>query len=765
VSIKGTSKATYSNESGAYQIKNVKPGAYTLVATFIGLEKKELPVTVIANAITTLDFVLKENSSQLQEVIVSTKRNKNNTIVAKMPLKDLENPQVYNSVPVEILKQQNITTYDDALRNVPGISRTWESTGRAGDGGAYFSLRGFDAQPALTNGLPGLTAGNLDVANVEEIQVIKGPSATLFGGSFFSYGGIINTITKKPYYNKFGGEVAYNTGSFGLHRVSVDVNTPLSKTEKIALRINTAYHTENTFQDAGFKKSFFIAPTLSYEANDKLSFNVMAEILQEKRAVAPVFFNSNRVDPLDYHNIAELNLNNKLSFTSDDLTIKNPRTNIQAQALYKFAEEWSSQTVFSYGRVRSDGIYSYIWDDEPHDIYFDQYFHNEAQTTNSIDVQQNFNGDFHIGKLRNRLLVGFDHYRRHLTDKGNPWVNGRRVTPQGAVTTRVAYDENDNRIELPAIELTRAAVNQLAAQQEAFPSDLSNSATSAYLSDVINLTPTLMAMLSARVDYFDSNGDKDVEGDGFDQFAVSPKLGLLYQPVKDKVSIFANYMNAFINVEPNVIYDDDGNKLRVESFKPEHANQWEFGVKTNLFDGKLSATASYYDIRVSDRVNYTPTGPVQSGKVGSKGYELDLNANPLPGLNVIAGYSHNDAKVIEGNGNDFYAEVGSPAGGQGPGDQVNLWATYKFERGTLKNFGVGIGGNYASKYRVIKNSVVGVFDLPSYTLLNGSVFYNASKYRVTFNLNNITDEEYYIGYWSVNPQRPRAFALSVAYKF
>jgi iron complex outermembrane receptor protein len=138
VSIKGTSKATYSNESGAYQIKNVKPGAYTLVATFIGLEKKELPVTVIANAITTLDFVLKENSSQLQEVIVSTKRNKNNTIVAKMPLKDLENPQVYNSVPVEILKQQNITTYDDALRNVPGISRTWESTGRAGDGGAFF---------------------------------------------------------------------------------------------------------------------------------------------------------------------------------------------------------------------------------------------------------------------------------------------------------------------------------------------------------------------------------------------------------------------------------------------------------------------------------------------------------------------------------------------------------------------------------------------------------------------------------------------------
>src|SRR5690606_2124109 len=157
--------------------------------------------------------------------------------------KNLENPQVYNTVSSEILKQQVITTYDDAMRNVPGISRTWESTGRAGDGAAYFALRGFDAQPALINGLPGLTSGNLDPVNVEEIQVIKGPSATLFGGSFYSYGGMINTITKKPYYD-FGGEVAYNTGSFGLNRVSADVNTPLSKTKKIALRINTAFHTE-----------------------------------------------------------------------------------------------------------------------------------------------------------------------------------------------------------------------------------------------------------------------------------------------------------------------------------------------------------------------------------------------------------------------------------------------------------------------------------------------------------------------------------------
>ena len=67
--------------------------------------------------------------------------------------------------------------------------------------------------------------------------------------------------------------------------------------------------------------------------------------------------------------------------------------------------------------------------------------------------------------------------------------------------------------------------------------------------------------------------------------------------------------------------------------------------------------------------------------------------------------------------------------------------------------------------RVIDNSATGIFDLPSYTLLNTSLFYNGDKFRVSFNVNNVTDETYYIGYWSVNPQKPRNFVMSVACRF
>lgn len=764
VNVKGTAKGALTDRNGKYQIRNIQPGLHRLVASFIGLEKQEQTVEVTAGGITSLDFTLKENSAQLQEVIVSARNlNRENVIVAKIPLKKLENPQVYNTVSSEIMKQQGITNYDDALRNVPGISRTWESTGRAGDGASYFALRGFDAQPTLYNGLPGLTSGNLDPANVEEIQVIKGPSSTLFGGAFYSYGGMINTITKKPYH-QFGGEIGYNAGSFGLNRVTADINAPLSKADKIALRVNAAYHSENSFQDAGFKKSFFIAPSLVYEVNDRLSFHLLTEILEEERAVAPVFFHSDRVSPLPFKNLEELNLSPRLSFTSNDLTIRNPRFNLQGQVVYKLSDQWTSQTVFSRGTVKSNGIYTYIWDDVSGDNWFSQYFHKEQQTTSTTDIQQNFNGDFKIGNMRNRLLVGVDYFKRNVIDNGSGWASARNVTPQGAVNYVDPYSGDT----LAPVYLTQASIDNLLAGLENSASNISNSSFGAYASNVLNITPKLSAMVSLRADYFDSRGERSTSDDDFDQWALSPKFGVVYQPVLDKVSIFANYMNAFINVAPRQITDVDGSNPRVKSFRPEHADQWEYGIKTNLFSDKLAATLSVYDIKVTDRVMPNPANIrdyTQGGKVGSKGFELDLVASPVTGLNLIAGFSHNKTRVISGDPEDFYSEPGRAIGGQGPQNLANFWATYRISSGTLKNAGFGFGGNYAGEYKVIDNSKTGVFTLPSYTLLNASVFYNATHFRISLNVNNLTSKEYYIGYWSVNPQKPRNSTLSVAYKF
>jgi iron complex outermembrane receptor protein len=770
IGLKGTNKGVASNKSGGFEIKNVVPGTYILRIFFVGLETKEQSVEVKTGEVTRVgEIILNESATQLQEVVIKsgTTRfmNKESEIVAKMPLKYIENPQVYSTVSSELMKQQAITNYDDAMRNVPGIARTWESTGRAGDGAAYFALRGFEAQTVLYNGLPGITNGNLDPANIEEIQVIKGPSGTLFGGSFYAYGGMVNTITKKPYFT-FGGEVAYNAGSFGLNRITADINTPLSKTEKIAMRINTAVHNEGSFQDAGFKKSYFIAPSLLYQVNDKLTFSFLAEILEEERAVAPVFFHSNRVDPLTFKTVKDVNLKYDLSFTSNDLSIRNPRFNMQGQMTYKLSDKWTSQTVISRGSSKSAGYYGYIWGNLANDNRFAQWFTNEQYTINTSDIQQNFNGDFKIGNMRNRIVVGLDYLTRSTVNNASGYAIARYVTPQG----EVSYTDPETGTAITETALTRASVDNLLGSSgiNGWQTLTQNNTFSAYASDVLNIAPSLAAMFSLRADYFDSKGDKTTPDDDYKQWAFSPKFGLVYQPVLDKVSVFANFMDGFYNVAPATVADPDGSNPRVKTFKPEHSTQWEFGIKTNLIFDKLYATVSYYDIKVRNRVTADPTNinnQLQGGEVGSKGFEIDVTASPLLGLNLVAGFSHNETKVTKGDPDNFYLEAGRAPGGQGPQDLANFWANYKFKPQNLNGLGIGLGLNYGGEYKVVDNSVTGVFALPSYTLLNGSLFYSAPKYRIGLNVNNITNTEYYIGYWSINPQKPRNVVASFIYKF
>src|SRR5690606_35635387 len=81
----------------------------------------------------------------------------------------------------------------------------------------------------------------------------------------------------KAHLQGFGGEISYTAGSFGLNRITGDVNLKLNN--QVAARLVTAYHYENSFQDAGFRKSFFVAPSLLYQVNNRLSFNVNTEFI------------------------------------------------------------------------------------------------------------------------------------------------------------------------------------------------------------------------------------------------------------------------------------------------------------------------------------------------------------------------------------------------------------------------------------------------------------------------------------------------------
>lgn len=227
ITLKGLKTGTSTNEEGTYEIKDVPYGTYTLRAAALGLNTQEVSVTINAVTIAVPVVTLTENAATLEEVIVNgvgsnPYTRKRSTFVSKLPLNNLENPQVYTTITKEILKDQIVTNFSDALKNSSGLDKLWTSTGRSGDGAAYYTLRGFSTQPSLVNGIASLTNGDLDPANIEQIEVIKGPSGTLFGGALVNFGGLINVVTKRPI-DSIGGEISYTLGSFDQHRVTADI--------------------------------------------------------------------------------------------------------------------------------------------------------------------------------------------------------------------------------------------------------------------------------------------------------------------------------------------------------------------------------------------------------------------------------------------------------------------------------------------------------------------------------------------------------------
>ena len=204
IGLSGTQYGATTDDKGEFSFR-APAGSYKIIISYIGVQTVEVPVTVTAGSTTTIQQITVNASlSQLTEVNVIANRGnrftrKHSVDVGKIPLANLENAQSYTTITNDLIKEQNVFSVDDALRNSPGIQKLWDATGRAGDGGGYFTLRGFTTQTSVRNGVAGLVTSGIDAVNIDKIEVIKGPSGTLYGSTLASFGGLINRVTKKPY--------------------------------------------------------------------------------------------------------------------------------------------------------------------------------------------------------------------------------------------------------------------------------------------------------------------------------------------------------------------------------------------------------------------------------------------------------------------------------------------------------------------------------------------------------------------------------------
>ncbi|KQB42579.1 TonB-dependent receptor [Flavobacterium aquidurense] len=753
VTLKGTKIGTTTDAQGNFEIKNIKPGNYILKASVVGFSSKEKDVTVTSGNELVENFLLVTTSEALTEVFVKGNVNKytksESQYVSRMSVKNLENSQVYNVVTKELIKDQLVTNQDEALKNVPGLYQLWGATNRAGDGASWYSLRGFTTQSLVRNGLAGKVNSNTDAVNLERIEVIKGPSATLFGNVVSSYGGLINRVTKKPYEN-FGGEISYQNGSYGFNRLTADINTAVNDDNTALFRLNAAFGNANTFQDFGSSKSFFVAPSFSYKVNDKLTISIDAEIgNQDNSGMSLIYLPFGvSIAQLGVNNAKDLDINFKRSFLGDEFLTNTKTLNVFAQANYQISDKWTSQSVFSSSSNKAAGLQTWFY------LLPNQKLSRNAWDANgkdnAIEFQQNFNGDFNIGSMRNRFLVGGDVYfgTNKLGYQSLPgYAPYDEINYTGTATNY--YDFNPTNVK-----------DALAGNgNPPYTTNSSIATYSVYVADAINITEKLIVSAAVRFDHFENQGSFDAatntNADTFSQNAFSPKFGVVYQIVKDQISVFGNYQNSFTN--KGFLNANAGGVLEMKQFDPEKANQFEGGVKINAFQNKVSATISYYDIKVKDIVTADPNLPnasIQNGTQFSKGFELEITANPIPGLNLLVGYSNNNSKL-----NDLRPVTA------GPENLINYWFSYNLQNTKLKGLGAGFGGNYGDANYIYNSGPGETFALPSYSVVNAALYYDQPKYRVSLKVNNLTDELYFNGYTTINVQAPRTVMGSVAYKF
>ena len=717
---------------------------------FIAMKKVIVSAVVLVSTFAYAQENDTVKSKHIEGVIIDALVKKDSDYSNKMPLKAIEDPQVLSSISKTVLENQLIYTVDDAYRNITGLQKMWNATSRAGDGGSFIVLRGFVSTSSMRNGLVAPVTTTIDAINLEKLEVLKGPAGTLYGSNVASYGGLVNRVTKRPY-ETFGGTVTFTGGGYNTYRTQADVNAPLTNDKKLLLRVNTAYTNTGTFQKTDAKNSYFaFTPSLTYNATERLQFNVEYEMFNN-RAIGeqPFFYLSptglNGIDNM--RDLEKAGLDYKQSYLGDGLYTTARVNNVFGQINYKINDNIKSSTNINNSHSFSNGFGPYFsarFDNN--NLLIDRYDQGTKDSKKSwFQVQQNFNFDYTFGNgMRNRTVAGFDFLQTKDRSRFIYLKNGvfDTVSANGADYSGF----NGNSLGSLYSNLDNLSNYDI-------DSDLNT--YSGYISNVFTPIAGLNVVFGLRYENNDAKAGKVWinETDAYNQSAWSPKAGLVYEIVKDKFSVFGNYQNSFKS-NGYYTFNETGN---IALSDPERANQFEGGFKTNLINGKINATVSYYDIKAKNYLvttGYTANNIAiqnQTGEIYSKGIELEVNAYLVRGFSLIGGLAYNDSRDV--------------ATGLRPTTAGSYWlgnfsAAYQFLDGAVKGLGFGVGGNYASD-----NNVTGNFVLPKYFVMNANAFYDFKKFRIGVKVDNFTNEHYWIGYSTANPQSLINALGSITYKF
>ncbi len=645
------------------------------------------------------------------------------------PLRDI--PQTVNVIPQQLLRDQAVSSMEDAMASVPGVGLSH------GDGQRdQVTLRGFSAiADQFVDGLRDDALYFRDLSNIERIEVLKGPAAVLYGRG--SSGGLINRITKKPGANR--RELAVKVGSHNGRRGELD----LAATEgAMAFRVTGAVERADSYRDQQFLERDAIAPSLQFQLGEATTLLLQAEHLSDRRVTdfgipsyrgrpvnvpAGTYYGAANARDVDYSH-AEVT---SLGFTLE----------------HRFNDSVKLRNAFrhyDYTLARYNTLVGSV---------------NEAALTASLNrtnLRREEDGWFNqteltqtatLGGMTHQLLVGIE-----VGKQDKDQVN----RSQAGIATVALF--NPVLPVLPKYLAVAASTDNLGIMKTA----------SAYVQDLVSLAPRWKALAGVRYDHFDQQTRERRAGQpdlGRIDVAWSPRAGLVWQPTAAQ-SYYASISQSFQPSAENFALA--ANNAQIE---PEETTNKEVGGKFDFLSGALSATGSLFRL---ERTNIKSTDPITNrlvpiGEQRTDGLEVTLTGQLPRGWQVWTGYSYLDATITASPALDNSDNVVKRVPIQGkratltPRHSGNVWLAKTFGNGLR----AGLGVNAASaRFANPGNTVT----LPGYATVNAMAGYRIGALDLQLNIRNLLDRDYLVsGHGSAPnlnmPGAPRSASVAARYQF
>jgi iron complex outermembrane receptor protein len=622
-----------------------------------------------------------------------------------------ETPQSISVIGAEQIRDQAPRKFDDVLRYAPGV---FAGTFGADSRNDWFIIRGFksDDNSMFLDGLQlfytSYASWKLQPFNMERVEILRGPSAILYGGS--SPSGLVNVVSKMPQAEPIR-YIETGVDNFGNAYFGFDINTPIKLAPgngELYTRFVGQVQNGGTQTDFTPNNNYFIAPSVTWKPDVDTTLTVLASASYNETRAAQFLPYVGTVVGTPLGRIPT-------SFFGGEPAYDKFKRE-QEMLGYQFERNLSDSVTFRQNArfAHVDVNYTGITGGYPLNTAtgdFSRYPFATRGIANQANMDSQVEYRFNTGILSHTTLFGLDLKYYSISDYQGYDFAAPTINVFNPVYTGFA----------PATVTTRRD-SQLTQQQ-----------LGVYVQDQIKLDRFTL-VLSGRNDWVDVNDVSRMTGvapNGRSDSKFSGRAGLIYN-FDSGVAPYVSYATSY---NP-VIGVNSSNQLLL----PETGEQTEVGVKFQPvgFNGHFGV--ALFDLKRKNVLTTDPNSvPVnlqtQTGEVTSRGIELEAVANLAPGFKVVGSFtSYNLFTSYDAN----TALIGKVPTNT-PRQLASGWADYTFQDGILRGFGFGGGVRYVGSSFADQANLLSV---PSRMLGDLAVHYEWENWRFAVNANNVTDEVY-----------------------